>query len=987
MNIPAYHEDMSSLHVGALAPHAYFIPHSSREGALSGRRGQSDRMTSLNGTWHFGFYEGLRALPEDIFCDAAVPDTLPVPSVWQNHGYDIQQYTNVRYPIPYDPPHVPAANPCGLYRRSFARPEGEGRFILCFEGADSCLHVWVNGQYAGFSQVSHSPSEFDVTDLLRSGQNELTVLVMKWCFGTYLEDQDKLRTSGLFRDVYLLRRDAACLNDLRVRTPLNEDLTSARVEAELKGIDGIGAEYWLLDGEGKELARGTARDRISIPVDRPRLWNAEDPYLYTLLLRCGGEWITQQVGFREIHINNGVVFLNGRPIKFKGVNRHDSDPVLGPAVGEEQMIRDLRLMKEHNINAIRTSHYPNAPEFLNLCDRYGFYVIAEADLECHGVVTRFGSYDEKEYNLIADDSAFGPAILDRVQRSVKRDINHACVVIWSMGNESGMGVNLDEALKWAKGFDPTRLTHYERASFPPEGRGINGPDLDLYSRMYPSIKEIDEYFEKGEIRKPYVLCEYSHAMGNGPGDLEDYFRCFHRHEGHCGGFIWEWCDHAVRRGTDASGRIIYGYGGDFGEYPHDGNFCMDGLVYPDRRPHTGLKEYKNVIRPARVEEVRPGTVRIWNTLDFTSLKDAVEISCEIRQNGQAVHAWKLDEDLLDIAPHERREISLPLPKDLCGEYALHFAMYSRNDSALVPAGTLLGEDETGRQTYAPPADRPAAPASALRIQQDDWTVTVTGKGFRYIYNKETACFDSLVREGRELLMQPMQMNIWRAPTDNDQYVRPVWEANAYRHAASRGYETLTEQKDGCCMLRTKFAVTAPFVPPIVKGTVQWAVSAGGSIRLSMQARRRENAPVLPRLGWRMFLPADIRAFSYFGFGPLESYMDKHRSSFRYLYRSDVDANHEDYIKPQENGSHYDCCFLQAGPLQVTGDSFSFSISPYTQEELTDKRHNYELHPSGFTVLCLDAAMGGIGSNSCGPALDPKYAVPGHIDFSAELTIA
>lgn len=987
MHIPAYHEDFSHLHVNTLPNHAYFVPCDTREQAMSGNRNQSGRLQLLSGLWRFGFYPGLWALPEDILVPAAAPDQIPVPAVWQNHGYDSHQYTNVRYPIPFDPPFVPRNNPCGVYQREFEwQPQPGQEATLAFEGVDSCFHVWLNGQYVGYSQISHSTSEFDVTALLRPGANSLAVLVLKWCDGTYFEDQDKFRMSGIFRDVYLLRRDRDHIRNYFVKTALTNDFREAQIRVDLDAA-GAPVDYWLLDAKGTELAAGRADEAgILIRLDAIHLWSAEDPYLYTLLLRCGGEWISEKVGLRKIEIRDQVVYFNGMPIKFKGVNRHDSDPFVGPAVDRDHMIRDLCIMKRHNVNAIRTSHYPNSPIFLQLCDQYGFYVIAEADIETHGVVCLQAGYDEESYNRIANDPRYGDVILDRVQHSVIRDQNRPSAVIWSMGNESGHGCNFDRALQWTKAYDPSRLTHYERASFPPKGADINRTDLDLYSRMYPSIADIDRYFEEGKIGKPYILCEYCHAMGNGPGDLEDYFQCFHRHEGHCGGFIWEWCDHAVYQGKTADGQIKYGYGGDSGEFLHDGNFCMDGLVYPDRRPHTGLIEYKNVLRPARIvsADVKSGKVTLWNTLDFTSLDEAITMAWEIRQGGCVLCHSPVDQAMLAIAPHEKKEITLPLPLSLTGDFALHLIQYQKQPTAFVQPGDVVGEDEAGEQHYPVPAAVPGK--GDITVEETPARIIVAGADFRFVYNKNTACLDQMEKRGRALLLQPMEMNIWRAPTDNDRNIRHAWEGHGYRHAESRAYTATVEQTGDSVVIRADFNLATPYLPPILRGQITWQVDRAGRVTLSLRAQRDEFAPTLPRFGLRMFLNGRADQVAYFGYGPYESYADKHRSSFRHLYTAQVRDMHEDYIRPQENGSHWACEYLRLGGLTVTGDSFSFSASPYTQEELTDRAHNYELQPAGCTVLCVDAAQAGVGSNSCGPELLPAYRVPKDIDFSCVFTL-
>ncbi|MBP3644956.1 MAG: beta-galactosidase [Clostridia bacterium] len=982
MNLPNYYEDIHHLHVNTLPNRAYYIPYTQKETALKAERNLSDRMLLLSGEWKFGYYKSVLDLPEDFFAAGATPDVIPVPSVWQTQGYDMHQYTNTCYPIPFDPPYVPVDNPCGLYTRTFSWHKADCT-TLCFEGVDSCFYVWINGQFVGFSQISHSTSEFDVSAFVKEGENSITVLVLKWCVGTYFEDQDKFRMSGIFRDVYLLERSAEHLRDYFVHAELCGEGGKVRVELETVGAPVT--EYQFLDAEGNQLLYGTADDEILFDLEKVTQWNAENPYLYTLILHCGGEWIVDRVGFREICIENGVVKINGQAVKFKGVNRHDSDPVLGYAVGMEEMKRDLRIMKEHNVNAIRTSHYPNAPEFLRMCDEYGFYIIDESDIECHGVVNINGAH-QANYDLLAMDPVYEEIIVDRVQHCVTRDKNRPSVVIWSMGNESGMGINFDKALAWTKKYDPSRLTHYERAFCPPEGQEINKTDLDLYSRMYPSIQEIDRYFEEKTIDKPYVLCEYCHAMGNGPGDLEDYFDCFHRHDGHCGGFIWEWCDHAIYMGRTTDGRKKYFYGGDFGEFPHDGNFCMDGLVYPDRRPHTGLIEYKNVLRPARVvaSDVKKGLVTLWNTLDFTSLKDAIRMTYTVRQNGKDVYTADVPAELLQIAPHEKKEIALALPEGLEGDYAIHFCEYQLNDAKLTPAGHPVGEDEAGYQTYQADVALPAV-AAAAEVSENNRQLVISGDGFRYVYNKTTACFDELVYHNCKLLDKPVEMNIWRAPTDNDRNIRNIWESMCYDRATSRGYGTQVEKTEAGVKITTDFSICAVYAAVSVRGTAVWTIGSDGKVDVKMDVKCREESPILPRFGLRMFLPKAMQEVEYFGFGPYESYLDKRRSSFRHLYQNTVAAMHEDYLKPQENGSHYDCSYLKVEDascgLCITGESFCFNASEYTQEELTRKMHNFELDKSGHTVLCVDAHQSGIGSNSCGPKLDEKYAVPKNFTFA------
>ncbi len=993
MKLPGYHEDLHVLHVNTLPNRAYYVPYSHMEDARRDVRQESDRFTSLNGEWSFRYFDSPMDVPEDFLTDDAPADVIPVPSVWQMHGYDRHQYTNVRYPIPYDPPHVPVQNPCGLYRRTFELDGDEvSRRTLVFEGVDSCFYLWINGQMVGYSQISHSTSEFDITDYVHPGENAIAVLVLKWCDGTYLEDQDKFRMSGIFRDVYLLRREPRHIWDYFVHTYLSQDLRSANlhIDLQLRGEspENHSVHYHLFDPQGDPVASGHTYDSwIDIHLDRVELWNAENPNLYTLVLRYGNERIADFVGLREIHVSNRVVYINGQNVKFRGVNRHDSDPVVGPAVDENHMLRDLVLMKQHNVNAIRTSHYPNSPLFSRMCDRYGFYLIGEADLECHGVVFHDGVYKEENYNRIAQDPEFCEAILDRVQHSVMRDKNRPSIVIWSMGNESGMGANLHEALRWTKAYDPSRLTHYERASFPPPGEEINHDNLDLYSRMYPAIEEIDRYFEEGKIDKPYILCEYSHAMGNGPGDLENYFHCFERHDGHCGGFVWEWCDHAVDMGRTPDGRRRYYYGGDFGEFPNDGNFCMDGLVYPDRRPHTGLKEFKNVNRPARISEVNleAGVFKVRNMLDFTPLNEHITLSYTVRRGGKDVFRGEVPEALLEIAPHGEREIQLGLPQGLKLPFAVYFEMAQRYDRPLVPAGMVMGFEQVGRQKF----DAPVHPEGvlALEVQEDDSLINLRGENFRYVFNKQRGCFDIMNYDQLHMLHAPMEFNIWRAPTDNDMYLKAEWQRFGYDRAVTRVYDVRLEAGDDV-VITEDFSIGAIYLPNIARGTAVWRVHMNGRIDASIHVRRRDDAPALPRFGIRMILPSVVKNVRYFGYGPFESYKDKHRASVKHLYTDTVENMYEDYIRPQENGSHwncdYVCAFGQLGGLEVTGEEFSFNISRFTQEELAEKAHNFELVPSGKTVFCLDYRQNGIGSNSCGPKLDKHYAMPEEFTFDFSL---
>ena len=981
-----YHEDPHALHVGAEPSRAYYIP-KSPDGKPS--------VIDLDGEWDFHYFDSyLDAVDMDGTVKEPGMCQIQVPSCWQCMGWGRHMYTNVRFPIPCDPPFVPEENPCGLYRRRFDLRKGEGsRYFLNFEGLDSCFYLWVNGEFQGYSQVSHSTSEFEITALLKDGGNEIAALVLQWCDGTYLEDQDKLRMSGIFRDVYILERPAAFLRDYFVKESFSDGFTGADVTVELTVDGGAQVTGVLTAPDGTEVGKcGPASDKLSFHIDNPTLWNAESPAQYTLVLSTADEVIEQKVGLRKIEIKDDVVYLNGVNIKFRGVNRHDSDPVTGYTISREQAVRDMLLMKQHNVNAIRTSHYPNAPWFNQLASEFGFYVIGEADLESHGFATRYGgNHDMNTYPDAMDDPQFKEAIVDRSQRNVHRDKNDAAVVIWSLGNESGWGENGEAAGRWVKEFDPSRLLHYEGNMTYHKDRKPDFSMIDLYSRMYaPTVKQdhpwfkkasIEEYFDGAEIdenwngrRPPFVLCEYIHAMGNGPGDAEDYQQLIMKHDGFVGGFVWEWCDHAVYGGQTPDNRPIYRYGGDHEEFPHDGNFCMDGLVYPDRTPHTGLIEFKNVIRPIRARKTGADTFTLHNYRDFTDARDFAVLSYEAMKDGETVASGSIE--MPSIAPHGEAEITVGgLPTD--GDSTVTFFYNAKHDGPFFAAGHQLGFDEIVLSEEKKPL--PAPTGGSVAISETNRVIAVTGPGFRYELCKQTGLWNQLCYANKALFTRPMGWNVFRAPLDNDQFLSPKWKEAGLDRPTARVYSIKAENgANGSAVITLEVGVAALIVSPFVRAKVTWTVDAGGNITCSMDCDRDPGfGGFLPRFGMRMFMPETFDAASYFGYGPFESYIDKHRASRLGVYSSSVKDMTEHYLKPQENGSHYGCRWAQVtdGQFRLTAqspDTFSVNVSGYTQEELTNKKHDYELTPAGETVVCLDYKMSGVGSNSCGPFLLKKY---------------
>lgn len=993
MIVPRYYEDLSVLHENTMPARAYYVPASKRMDNLVEHREESDRMQLLNGTWKFQYYNSIYDIQESFFekdYDTENFDEIQVPSVWQMAGYDTHQYTNIRYPFPFDPPYVPQDIPCGAYAHTFDyhKDENAPKAFLNFEGVDSCFYVWVNGSYVGYSQVSHMTSEFDITDLLQDGENSIAVLVMKWCDGSYLEDQDKFRMSGIFRDVYILKRPEQAISDYHIKTKIEDML--AKIELDVKFYSPANVKISIEDKNGAVVAVGsiTEEGTAVLEIASPELWNTENPYLYKLILETENEVIVDHIALRKIEIKDQIIYLNGQKIKFRGVNRHDSDPVTGFTISVEQITTDLTLMKQHNFNAIRSSHYPNAPFFYEMCDKYGFMVIDEADIEAHGPFmlyrkedtdyNRFKRWNEK----IADDPAWESAIVDRVKLMVERDKNRFCIVMWSMGNESAYGCNFEKALAWTKKFDPDRITQYESARYRNYDETYDYSNLDVYSRMYPALSEIQEYLDK-DGSKPFLLVEYCHSMGNGPGDFEDYFQMIQDNDKMCGGFVWEWCDHAIAHGTAENGKTIYAYGGDHGEDIHDGNFCMDGLVYPDRTAHTGLLEYKNVYRPARVVsyDKESGELVLHNYMDFDDLNDYVNISYELTQDGLVIGKGKLSE--VSVAPHSEGKTNLKVNVPESGKCYLKLIYHLKKEMPLLEEDHILGFDEievSQKDAKCQLAEKwmeKTATNSELQVNENDTQIHIKGREFSYTIDRRTALFTEMKFAGREYLNHPMELNIWRAPTDNDMYIKSEWKKAHYDKAYTRAYTIEVAQGKHGVKITSHASVVAETVQKILDVTITWKIAAAGKIDADIAVTKDGEFPDLPRFGVRMFLDKKLSDARYFGMGPQESYRDKHQAASHSLYRANVGDLHEDYIRPQENGSHYDCEYVELnnsryGIVASAEKAFSFNASYYTQEELEKKTHNYELTESDSVVFCVDYALNGIGSNSCGPVVLDQY---------------
>lgn len=970
-----FHENLNELHVGTLSPRCYFVPFANGQDPFAART-ESGRLELLNGDWEFKYYPSIIDL-EDDFTSMSFDKTIPVPSNWQIHGYDRAQYTNVSYPIPFDPPYVPDDDPVGIYSRSYSyRPDGMKR-ILVFEGVDSCLYLYVNGSFVGYTQVSHAMSEFDITQYLHEGENKIIAAVLKWCDGTYLEDQDKIRLSGIFRDVYILSRPEKAVCDYTVKTILNHKTGSSEFKLTVKGSS---AHIRLCDADGNTVCEADVKDgeEYKTKVQKPRLWSAEIPYLYNLTIETENEVIGEKVGFRDIRVKDGVLLVNNVPVKFRGVNRHDSYADTGYCASVEQLTRDIVMMKQHNINAVRTSHYPNSPLFYQLCDEYGFYVINEADYETHGCVEIMRGFrnlyeNYRSISMVSMDERFHDAIVDRGERLVSRDKNRPCVLMWSMGNEAGYGKNVLDEAKRIRELDSTRLLHYESVT-----HALDDTEdvFDVISRMYSWDGEFIDRLNDEKDKRPFMLCEYCHAMGNGPGDLEDYHSNFYLSDRYAGGFIWEWCDHSLITGYTTDGKPKYGYGGDFGERHNDGNFCMDGLLYPDRTPHTGLREAKQVYRPVRVSKgEKPGEFLITSYLNFVDAGSLLEASYVITSDGEIAASGSFE---FSVQPRKTVKVTIP---DASNKYSgfvyIRFSFTSRKAAPWCEKGFEVSFDQLmlseGSFVTAPTL------TSAVKIQDSPLRAKIMAQDIIFDLDKRLCQFVSVKCGGRELLDRPISFNFFRAPTDNDTD-RGNWYRAHLNDYVVKVYGVDVKEENGCAVIDCELSFGWSMHQPFARGGVKYTVYPDGRLDISARLTTSNKVELLPRFGIRMLVSRDFKDVKYFGYGPYESYCDKHRASWVGMFRDSIENMHEDYIRPQENSSHYSCRLAKVygsdAAIRFESDSpFSFNASLYTQEELASKRHNYELQECGSSVLCVDSGMAGVGSASCGPALREKYRIP------------
>ena len=986
--------------------HANLLPYPDDASALTAERGATPFFALLNGAWKFAYLPAPHEAPagfEAAGFDDSEWDSIPVPSNWQMQGYGRPNYTNVNYPYPVDPPFVPDDNPTGLYRRKFYVPETwAGRQVaLIFEGVDSAYYVWVNGQMVGYSQVPHLPAEFDITPFIQPGENQVTVEVFQWSDGSYLEDQDMWRLSGIFRDVCLVAYPQVHVRDVRIRTILDDryqdavlDLQAKIKNSALRAAGEYSLTAKLLDARGGLVFEQVVQSALVIsggeevvagamvPVKAPRLWSAEDPYRYTLLLTLNGpdgsvlevEHFT--TGFVQVEIKAGVFYVNGVAIKMQGVNRHETHPDLGHAVPYESMVQDIVLMKQHNINTVRTSHYSNDTRWLDLCDEYGLYVVAETDLEAHGF------HPVGDWNYPASHPDWKEAHVERSARMVERDKNHPSIVMWSLGNELGFGPNIQAQSDWIHENDPTRPVHYERT---------REQATDVVSVMYPTVNFLEEEGRNlsGDPR-PFFMCEYAHAMGNGPGNIKEYWDVIRAYPRLMGGCVWEWVDHSVRMHT-AEGEEYFAYGGDFGDQPNDGDFCVDGLNWPDRIPYPGLIEYKKILEPVEVQAVdlKNGKLRLTNRYAFISLA-GLEGSWSLYRDDCLLEQGRLP--ALTVAAGATMDINLPYrwPAVVAGaEYWLNLSFTLADDQLWAKRGLEMAwaQIKLPVETLAFPKIN-LANFAPLQIAEGAQAVTVIGGDFELVFDTFRGTIGSWQWQGVSLIEEGPRVNVWRAPTDNDVRIAVDWRKFGYDRLQQRIERVEMDAGNDEVQFKVQSVLGAYSLRPAFGVETRFQVSANGAVVIDTTLKPlQEGLPSLPRLGLQLKLPGDFERFAWYGRGPHENYVDRKESARVGVYSGSVMEQYVPYVFPQENGSKSDVRWAALTDLRGLGlmavsmppgvssaipGRLNVSAHYFTPEDFTAASHTYELKPRPEITLNLDHEFNGLGSNSCGPGPLEKY---------------
>ena len=893
----------------------------------------------LDGEWKFAYFQ------RDIDVPGKIEkwDTIPVPSCWQLYGYENPNYIDKNYPYPCDPPYVPDDNPCGVYEREFEIPKKWGKLYFVLEGVSSCAYVSINNQYVGFTQGSHLQAEFDITEYVREGINTVTVKVLKWCCGSYLEDQDFFRFNGIFRDCYILQRPENHIDDIEIIP--NEKAINVKLAGN--------AEVSIYEGE-KLLVQTEMADTYSYAPENPILWNAEKPFLYKIVIERVGEVITLKAGLRKIEISDQYeLLINGTSVKLHGVNHHDSSKYGGWCMTDEELRKDLELMKELNINCVRTAHYPPTPKFMDMMDEMGFYVVCETDVETHGFVSRLPGAMSSVYDMNSNDwpgtnPEWKEEHIERMQRMVEYYKNYACVIMWSTGNESGHGPNHIEMIKWTRARDNTRLIHCENAS-----RKEQIHNADVYSRMYISCQELEQAALINDYNMPVFLCEYAHAMGNGPGDIYDYNEVFDKYPKLIGGCIWEWSDHVVTEDG------VQKYGGDFeGELTHDYNFCCDGMVFADRSFKAGTLEIKAAYQPMKTR-YEDGSLVVYNRLDFTNLNE-YEFNYWIEADGKKLHENK---KILNVNPHEEIVLDVPYEAMEC-QYGVYL------NTSLSKDGKTYAITQHALPCIVSEADE----EEHAELKEDKFHVYASGDRFAYVFSKHYGRFESIMIDGEEQLDGIMKLSALRAPTDNDFKLAYHWMNDRKRgenldHTFHKVYDCHTE--DGNILLECALAGVSR--KPIFKYSLSIVISKTGKIGFHIDGNVREDAFWLPRLGYEFELPQTSNAFTYYGRGPIENYCDMNHWAPVGMYNSAAEKEYVNYVFPQEHGNHTEVKMLRIGKLEFLSQTgFECNVSKYTIDTLCKAEHTDELVEDGKIHLRVDYKVSGLGSFACGPKLLEKY---------------
>ncbi|HIF9254543.1 TPA: beta-galactosidase subunit alpha [Photobacterium damselae] len=983
-------ENFLHLHENRMAPRAYFFSYDSVQSAKSFQRELSNRFMLLSGQWTFNFFTNPLLVPEEFYSQKMTDwGHITVPNMWQMEGHGDLQYTDEGFPFPIDVPFVPTDNPTGAYQRTFTLGEqwNDKQTIIKFDGVETYFELYVNGQYVGFSKGSRLTAEFDISAYVQQGENLLSVRVMQWADSTYIEDQDMWWTAGIFRDVYLVGKEAVHVQDFTVRTDFADDYQSATLSCsvELENLThavatGYQLEYSLQDN-GVEVAQGSCsiddidanrQVQFAIDMNNPQQWNAENPYLYQLFITLKNsqgqilEVIPQRVGFRDIKVRDGLFYINNQYVMLHGVNRHDNDHLKGRAVGMDRVEKDLILMKQHNINSVRTAHYPNDPRFYELCDIYGLFVMAETDVETHGFA------NVGDLSRITNDAAWEAVFVDRAERHVHAQKNHPSIIMWSLGNESGYGCNIRSMYAATKAIDDTRLVHYE------EDR--DAEVVDVISTMY-SRAQLMNYFGEHPHEKPRIICEYAHAMGNGPGGLTEYQNVFYAHDHIQGHYVWEWCDHGILA-RDENGEEFYKYGGDYGDYPNNYNFCMDGLIFPDQTPGPGLKEYKQVIAPVKIHAVDDSNNRftIENKLWFSDLNDYT-ITADVRAEGETLRTVQFKVE--DLAANSAREITLALPELDERETFVNFTvrkdsrtLYSAANHDIAVYQFLLKENTATAPVFI------NHNATELNVAESRLDYTITGHNFALTFSKVNGKLTSWLINGEELIQSEPRLNFFKPMIDNHkQEYEGLWQP-AHLQIMQEHFRTLNvETLDGKVVINTTSIIAPPVFDFGMRCHYCYQINAEGQLNIELRGERYGDYPhVIPVIGLDLGINGDFDQVKYYGRGPEENYQDSQQANMIDVYQTNVADMFVNYPFPQNNGNRQHVRWAALTNRHGTGllvkpqQDINFSAWFCTNENLHAAQHTIELEKSGYITLNLDHQVMGLGSNSWGSEVLDSYRV-------------